>query len=132
MRNLKRFRKWVAETWYRIVGSGDERHLRAGTQVNQIRNYHGVTVYASKYMSKLVNGDGWDNPGRFWGILNRDAVPWGDVVVADVTAAFAHRLKRWLRRSTGYDYISHYGQTFFTDSPEAWFLRLDEQIALSP
>lgn len=134
VRNFKRFRQWVALTWYRIVGSGDERHLRAGTQVDQIRSHRGVMAYASKYFTKLVGSDceGWDFPGRCWGILNRKAIPWGDVVVADVTAAFAHRLKRWLRRATGYTYVSHYGQKFWLESPESWFLRLDEQLSLSP
>jgi len=92
--------------------------------------------YVSKYMSKLDEGesetDGWGSPGRFWGILNRKAIPWADLVVADVSRAFAHRLKRWLRRATGFTYISHFGQKFYLDSPEAWFMRLDEQFALSP
>jgi hypothetical protein len=28
------FREWVSRTWYEVVGSGDERHLRAGTGVD--------------------------------------------------------------------------------------------------
>jgi len=135
VRNIRRFRQWLALTWYRIVGSGDERHLRAGTNVEAVRSHRGVMAYAAKYMTKLVDGEGWegwDKPGRYWGVINRDAIPWGDIVVVDVPTAFAHRLKRWLRRATGFTYISHYGQRFWLDSPETWFLRLDEQYALSP
>lgn len=116
--------------WYRIVGSGDVRHLRAGTQVAQVRSMRGVASYCAKYMSKTVWGADWEHPGRFWGILNRDALPWGEVLTAEVPTWFAHCIKRWLRRSTGYDYISHLGQTFYLDSPEAWFLRLDAMIEL--
>lgn len=132
VKNLRRFRQWLALAWYRTVGSGDLRHLRAGTQAAEIRSHRGVIAYASKYMGKLIDGAGWENPGRFWGILNRDAIPWAEAVIAQVPAWFAHKLKRWLRRRTGYTYISHFGQTFYLDNPEAWFFRLDEQIALSP
>jgi len=136
VRNLKRFRQWLALSWYRIVGSGDVRHFRAGTQADQIRSYKGVTSYCSKYMGKLIDeGEaaayGWDEPGRFWGILHREAIPWGEVVTADIPIWFAHRIKRFLRRASGYLYISHYGQTFYVEQPEAWFTRLDALLELS-
>lgn len=132
VRNIRSFRLWLAETWYRIVGSGDPRHLRAGTSVERIKSHRSVMSYVAKYMSKLEDGDGWDSPGRFWGIINRKAIPWAEILTADVTRVFANRLKRWLRRATGFKYISHFGQKFYLDAPEAWFLRLDEQFALSP
>lgn len=131
VRNLKRFRQWLALVWYRIVGSGDERHLRVGTQAAQVRSQRGVVSYATKYMGKLIDGDGWDNPGRFWGVLHRDAIPWGEVAIANVPLWFAHRLKRWLRRRTGYTHISHKGQTFYLEKPEDWCARLGEQFELS-
>lgn len=130
--NLRRFQQWLSLAWYEVVGSGDPRHLRAGTRVEVLRSHRGAMAYAAKYMTKLIEGGGWDEPGRYWGIINRDAIPWGEVLIADISTAFAHRLKRWLRRSTGYKHISSLGQTFWVDSPESWFLRLDEQIGLSP
>ncbi len=30
--------KWLAKRWYEIVGSGDPRHLKAGTHVDKIKN----------------------------------------------------------------------------------------------
>lgn len=130
--SLKGFRAWAAETWYRIVNSGDTKHLRAGISASWVRSHHGIISYASKYMGKLIDGEEWEPGGRCWGFFNRKDIPWADLLIADVPIAFAQKLKRWLRRATGYQYISHFGQKFYLDCPEAWFLRLDEQIALSP
>lgn len=82
------FRLWLSRTWYEVVGSGDERHLRAGTNVQPARSLQGVKAYASKrYMGKELSEDdlkghaekvsGWASPGRFWGVLNRSALPVG-------------------------------------------------------
>jgi hypothetical protein len=58
--------------WYRIVGSGDEKHKRAGVRgFEVIRNYNGfisyaIKEYASKNYQKDVPEDYFD-AGRFWG-----------------------------------------------------------------
>jgi len=63
-----RFR--VAATWYRQVGSGDPRHLAAGTRTEKLRTARGGACYAVKYsmkmQQKLVPAD-YQNVGRFWG-----------------------------------------------------------------
>lgn len=67
---------WLSNTWYRIVGSGDERHLRAGTQVAKIASWRGVTSYAAKYMGKELDwlpAEWSEGVGRWWGIHNRKA-----------------------------------------------------------
>lgn len=71
-------KEWVAKTWYFIVGSDDERHLRAGTRVEFIRSGRAGTIsYASKYAAKqeqkAVPQD-YENVGRFWGVYGRRAV----------------------------------------------------------
>lgn len=60
---------WVSRSWYQVVGSGDERHLWAGTRVEPIRSRQGVLRYATKYLGKIneAGAEGWDEPGRFWG-----------------------------------------------------------------
>lgn len=103
----------------------------------RIRSFKGAISYAAKYMGKLIDSDlaklyGWDKPGRFWGILNKKGIPWGEALIVEVSTWFAHRLKRWLRKVSGYHYISHQGQTFYVSSPEAFFARLDALLALSP
>lgn len=65
-------KSWIASTWFRIVGSNDENHLRAGTRIEQIKHGRkGISSYASKYAAKfeqklIPNGFGW--VGRFWGV----------------------------------------------------------------
>jgi len=60
----------VAEEWFAIVGSGDSRHLAAGTRVEWLRSKDGGARYAAKYAYKMeqktVPSD-YRNVGRFWG-----------------------------------------------------------------
>ena len=63
-------KEWLSKTWYRVVGSGDERHLRAGTNSQKVRKYRGGNRYAVKYSSKTYQKDvpeDYQNVGRFWG-----------------------------------------------------------------
>lgn len=65
-------KKWLSWCWFRIVGSKDERHLRAGTNVERLRaGRNGVVSYALKYARKSDQKDVpsfISNVGRFWGI----------------------------------------------------------------
>ena len=60
---------WLSNTWYRVVGSGDEKHLQAGTRWEDLREVEGgrhyVVKYASKTYQKQVPG-GFRDVGRFW------------------------------------------------------------------
>lgn len=70
-----RFR--VSAAWYRIVGSGDFRHLQAGTRTERIRSLEGGRRYAVKYAMKMrqkLVPDAYQNVGRFWG-CTRDVPP---------------------------------------------------------
>ena len=67
----------VSERWYRIVGSGDERHLVAGTRVEKVREKDGARRYAVKYAQKAEQKtvpDEYRSVGRFWG-HSRDVKP---------------------------------------------------------
>jgi len=61
-----------SSTWYRIVNSEDEKHLRAGTRTEYLRRGRAGTIsYASKYAAKAAQKSvpaGYENVGRFWGI----------------------------------------------------------------
>lgn len=62
----------LARAWYRIVGSGDERHLKAGTRIEAIRSTHAVAAYATKYATKMEQKDvpaSYQEVGRFWGLF---------------------------------------------------------------
>lgn len=66
----KPMQHWVSKTWYRICGTGDLRHLAAGTRLERIRKPNGARNYAVKYAHKMkqkaVPPD-YRNVGRFWG-----------------------------------------------------------------
>jgi len=62
--------RWLAAAWYETVGSGDERHLGAGTQAQRVRSRRRAIAYVSKYMAKSAESPAmWT--GRVWGCVAR-------------------------------------------------------------
>lgn len=65
-------KKEVARRWFEIVGSGDERHLAAGTRIESVKNPDQVGQYMSGYLGeskeyqKTVPAQ-YVGVGRFWG-----------------------------------------------------------------
>lgn len=62
--------KELSERWYQIVGSGDEKHLRAGTGISLIQSKRHLYGYLSNYVKKLdqkTPPENFENVGRFWG-----------------------------------------------------------------
>lgn len=66
-------KEWLSRSWYEIVGSGDPKHLAAGTNVQLARSHRGVVAYAAKYTAKRneLPADWQDGVGRYWGVFNR-------------------------------------------------------------
>lgn len=62
--------EWCLSNWYEVVGSGDRRHLAHGADVQDLRDWRRVSVYLSKYIAKIPDGDhDVDAPvGRLWGV----------------------------------------------------------------
>jgi hypothetical protein len=61
---------WLADAWYEIVGSGDERHHWAGTRLENVRKEDGAARYAVKYALKMKQKEVpalYTKVGRFWG-----------------------------------------------------------------
>lgn len=80
--------KSISEAWYKIVGSGDEKHLRAGTNLKRMTKSDGGKRYAVKYASKRYQKwvpEGFTNVGRLWG-HSSDVAPlsYGQEVVWDI------------------------------------------------
>jgi hypothetical protein len=106
---LEELRTWVSEAWYEIVGSGDERHLRAGTQVVRVKSWRGARGYAAKYLGKLETLQPAASccaehvpagTGRLWGVWNRALLP----ITADLyypSLREFYRLRRCLWRLSG-------------------------------
>lgn len=66
-------KEWVSRSWYEVVGSGDDRHLRAGTRVEASRSWRGVS-YTCSYLlrDKHPVPEEWKDAGRFWGFRHKE------------------------------------------------------------
>lgn len=95
--------EWLSRTWYEVVGSGDERHSRAGTQVQAVESWRRVIGYAAKYLAKVLRElpEEWRaGVGRWWGVHQRVRVPL-EVMEANLPGAAFFRVRRVLRRFVG-------------------------------
>ena len=70
-------REWISRAWYEVVGSGDLKHLQAGTNTPQIRSYKHLSSYVSKRIARVTR-ENHIHVGRWWGILCRKDVPWAE------------------------------------------------------
>jgi len=84
--------QWLSRAWYNVVGSGDEKHLLAGTNVKSVRDRRLVLSYVSKYMAKgMALPDAMT--GRVWGIWRKNLL--GIIIVeVRVSVEFALRMRR--------------------------------------
>lgn len=86
--------RWLARKWFKIVGSGDRKHLEAGTSVERARSRRGSLSYMAKYIGKAFAAPaGWESQGRYWGVRNR---PKGMLTRVWVPQASAYRIRRVL------------------------------------
>jgi len=81
----------VSRWWFEIVGSGDEKHLRAGVALECIEEENGALRYAachaSKPHQKRVPKD-YQNVGRFWGVIGGVKASLIDVIPASAEMIF--------------------------------------------
>jgi len=105
MGDKKNFRilcRWLSETWFRIVGSNDIKHLRAGTNIKRVEGKRAIRIYLSKYTGKQFTlqdlPECWGEPGRFWGIIGRKNVPVKKVCHVVLGAKEFYNVRRFLSR----------------------------------
>jgi hypothetical protein len=100
--NISILRKYISELWYRICGTGDIKHLKAGTQADYINDSVGkMRAYVCKYIGKTegnVNYPEWALPGRFWGIHGRTNLPPALASVINLSHKDFTILRRFVRR----------------------------------
>lgn len=119
--NYGRLLRFVADAWYQVVGSGDNRHLLAGTRVEMVRSWKGVMSYSAKYLGKVVEmPDGWENVGRYWGVFSRAAIPWAVLVSTESSYKKACELMRWLRRYAHIKARDYKSLSVFVNDPSVW------------
>jgi hypothetical protein len=99
---------FVIKAWFDIAGNGDRKHflfhagLLSGSVpcVSKVRSWRGVWAYAAKYLGKTFEVSGWGNTwtGRFWGVLNRENIPFGTHEIIDIDYKTAVQVMRYQRR----------------------------------
>jgi len=98
--DVKAFRKWVSQAWYDCVGSGDPRHLKAGTNCRMLYGpVRRLLHYLCKYLVK--QDDQEREGGRAWGTWGtfpesgsmRVCLDWRGWV------EFCRRIRKWGKKS---------------------------------
>jgi hypothetical protein len=92
------WRGTLAKRWYEIVGSGDEKHLRAGTSSSVVKHPERIGSYLASYLRKAGQKEVPQDvtlPGRMWGLIGCRP----DVVEVDVAPEDKNRLVRLARRA---------------------------------
>lgn len=127
--------RFVAKSWFEIAGNGDMKHLLfhlgvfkdSKPCVSKVRSFRGVWSYASKYLGKTFEVAGWDEKetGRFWGLLGRENVPFGEPMTMFITLKDAHQWMRYQRRFAGLKGRDYKSITIFCKSDQ-WVNRIIE------
>jgi hypothetical protein len=113
----------VSKMWFETVGSGDVKHLSAGTRVEKLRSWRGAMGYAARYLSDVdENFNGF--VGRWWGVKGRVNLPWAVFVVACVSPKNAQTLIRYFRRYAHLKTRDYMGLTIICDAAQ-WISKID-------
>lgn len=125
-----KMREMIPQAWYEIAGQGDINHWKFHTGnlprsehcLQAVRSWRGVWSYAAKYLGKTFEVNGWDNVGRYWGLLHAENIPFGKFKGVRVTEKFLNELIRYQRR---YSHRSSFGRgmTTFCDADQ-WVEKL--------
>lgn len=106
---------WLDSAWAGVVDSGDDRHERAGTQIEWPRTWKGTVSYVAKYVAKQsqapaltawsVDMDGsaapvYEQVGRHWGVMGRKFLP-ESIAELEIDAATFEAVKAVLIEARG-------------------------------
>ena len=95
--DLHAFRAWLSLTWYEIVGSGDERHLRSGASCERARSWKQTGAYLSKYVAKLDVDSPSAEIGRHYGTWWGSELRHKEKIVL-LESSDGYNVLRWYRR----------------------------------
>lgn len=98
-RALLRFREWLAQAWFEVVGSGDLKHLHAGTSAELLRSQFAMMRYCGGYVSKNDQTLTGRTVGRYWGIVGRRSIPFGEASSLSLSRSESILVRRTMRRS---------------------------------
>ena len=68
--------------------------------VTKVRSFRGVWSYASKYLGKTFEVAEWGNKwtGRYWGVVNRENIPFGEIRIIETSLPAVVQCMRYQRR----------------------------------
>ena len=132
--SLEKMQEYIPSIWFDIAGAQDKKHLSwhrgelgNGNKhcVQQVNSWRGVWSYASKYLGKTFEVSGWNElwTGRYWGVINRDNVPFGELVQQEVDIQKVVEVQRYQRRFTRIKKTNK-SMTIFCDAQQ-WVDKLD-------
>jgi len=119
---------FTVKNWYEIAGNGDKKHLAFhmggfGNRpcVEKVYNRNGVMSYASKYLGKTFEVAGWDEKwtGRYWAIVQKDNIPFGEDMVMYITHEDANI---WMRYQRSFAKIPIYKKVWDVDHKKKIYL----------
>ena len=119
--------QFVPSAWFKIAGGGDGKHLQwhlgelgNGNKhcVQLVGSFRGVWSYASKYLGKTFEVSGWSEKwtGRYWGLIKRSNIPFGELIQQEVTRSKASNVIRYQRRFSGLKSKGGKSLTIFCDA----------------
>lgn len=94
-------KQWLSRQWFEVVGSGDEKHLRAGTSIEPVSTWGKWISYVSKYMAKVGDKSRKQvfdyDVGRYWGVRNKKRLQ-VDIETEAVSVEKFIRIRRVLKK----------------------------------
>jgi hypothetical protein len=92
------FMLWLSEAWNEVAGYCNDDHLLAGTRVERMRSPGAAIRYVSGYASKGDQTLPGQNVGRYWGVVGRSNIPWGQPETLELNSMQAKFVMRTCRR----------------------------------
>ena len=102
---IEDFRQWVMKFWHYQVGNGEEQHLkrhlegfRRGTPNWLEITGQDFALYMAKYLGKDSAQDEVAISGRWWGMVNKPTLPYGEEHKEELPREVSVQLMRWAKR----------------------------------
>lgn len=125
------YRRWVAKTWFDVVGSGDTKHLEAGTSVEIPLSVYNVAKYTTKMIAGELSKDRQataENVGRWWGMVGAENLPFAEEITAVISDKNACDLIRYMRRFAKLKYTRAYKSLKIFCNADFWLSKREQLL----
>jgi hypothetical protein len=133
------FLLWVIDNWYELAGQKDPNHkkflqgLLPGSKlcVEPVKSWNGVMWYTAKYLAKTIEEFHGQFPGRFWWVINREKLPFAEMVEVPVSDRKALVTMRYMRRFAKIK-SRNYPSLTISCRADHWAHKLEVDVPLTP